>query len=347
MSMAKRMAERTNNIQAEPVKRAPVAETPATSTGRLLDVQLRVNEAIDRADAAEARAAMAEAERTAIETSLADARKQLETLENGSSGLAKDVEISGLVEVEGRRRVLSADEYAELRANLDANPLMHPIVYMPLGDGRNEIISGHNRVSIYRELGRDRIKGVPFTGTKTEAELGAAFSNLLAPSLPDFEKYRQFVRMQDLSGLSQSDIIRLSGLTQGHVARIFSFSNLPEEAKQLISRNPHRLGGHAAQKLAMLTEKGHGTGVVDAIKQLMSDGAITQEKAVSLATPKTPVAVAPAVQTFNRGKRKVCEMSVRNGVIGLRFNGKEGQAVATEWSEKIAEFIRTNLILAD
>lgn len=347
MSMAKRMAERTSNIQAEPAKRSPSDDAPRTSTGRLLDVQLRVNDAIDRAEQAEARAASAEAARLEMERSLAESRRQLEALENSASGAAEDVDINTLVETEGRRRVLSSDEYAELRANLSVSALMHPIVYMPLPNGKNEIISGHNRVSIYRELGRDRIKGVAFSGSRAEAEMGAAFSNLLAPSLPDFEKYRQFVRMQELSGLTQSDIIRLSGLTQGHVARIFSFTNLPQEAKDLVAKNPHRLGGHAAQKLAMLSEQGHAARVVEAVKQLVENSALTQERAVGLATPKAAQQASPAVQTFNRGKRKVCEMSVRNGVIGLKFNGKEGEAVAAEWSEKIAEYIRSKLLHAE
>ena len=347
MSMAKRMAERTSNIQAESPKRAPVSEVPRTSTGRLLDVQLRVNEAIDRAESAEAKAANAEAARQAVEQSLADALKQLDALATSSSSAAKDLDINTLVEVEGRRRTLSPDEYAELRANLAASELMHPIVYRPLGDGQNELISGHNRVSIYRELGRDRIKAVPFTGSKAEAEMGAAFSNLLAPSLPDFEKYRQFVRMQELSGLSQMDIIRLSGLTQGHVARIFSFANLPAEAKELISKTPHRLGGNAAQKLAMLSEQGHAAQVVNAIKKLVEDSTLTQEKAVALASPKAHKPAAPQVQTFNRGKRKVCDMSVRGGVIALRFSGKQGESVASDWSEKIAEYIRTHLLVGN
>jgi ParB family chromosome partitioning protein len=346
MSMAKKMAERTSSIDADRSKRlgASTDAAPATSTGRLLDVQLRVNEAIDRADVAEERATKAEAARIALERSLDDAKQQLAELEASSSAAGEDILVSSLVEVPGRRRILSSEEYEELKSNLTASALIHPIVFMDAGAGKNEIISGHNRVRIYRELGRERIKGVRFSGTQEEAEMGAAFSNLLAPSLPDYEKYRQFERMRDLSGFSQSDIIRLSGLAQGHVARIFSFANLPQEAKELISQNPHRLGGHAAQKLAMLSEQGRSEQVVEAIAKLVVDSTFTQEKAVALASPKAKVTSAPAVQTFSRGKRKVCEMSVRSGVIGLRFTGKEGDALATNWSERIAEFIRSELL---
>ncbi|WP_250479938.1 MULTISPECIES: ParB N-terminal domain-containing protein [unclassified Caballeronia] len=344
MSMAKRMAQRTSNIQVEPTKVESQPDIPRTSTGRLLDVQLRVNEAIDRAENAEARAVSAEAARRAIEQSMEEMRAQLQKLEASSPRLANDVDLDSLVEIEGRRRVLSHEEYDELRANLASSELIHPIVYRPLEDGKNELISGHNRVSIYKELGRTRIKGVPFAGSQADAELGAAFSNLLAPSLPDFEKYRQFVRMQRLSGLAQTDIIRLSGLAQGHVARIFSFANLPDEAKEIIAKKPHRLGGNAAHKLAMLSEKGHSIKVIDAIKQLVANDGLTQERAVALATPKPTKRPAPEVETFTRGKRKVCDLSVRSGVIALRFAGRDGEAAAYEWREKIATFIKAELL---
>jgi ParB family transcriptional regulator, chromosome partitioning protein len=43
------------------------------------------------------------------------------------------------------------------------------------------------------------------------------------------------------------------------------------------------------------------------------------------------------------GKKKLCDVSVRSGVVGLRFAGKEGGSKAAEWGEKIAAFIRAEL----
>lgn len=276
---------------------------------------------------------------------LAEMRQRIEELESGAAGVVNsELDISTLVEVPGRRRILSAQEYEELRANLAANPLIHPIIYRPLPDGRNEIISGANRVAIYRDdLNRTKIRAVPFTGTDAEVELGAAFSNLLAPELPDFEKYRQFQRIQRALGFTQADIIRASGLAQSHVARILSFDNLPEEAKQVLATKPHRLGGTAAAKFAALAQQGQGTAVVAAIKTLVESEDMTQDRALALAVPPRPTTMPNPVTTFNHGKRKVCDMSVRNGVIGLRFSGKDGAGAAEEWSRKIAEFIRNEL----
>jgi ParB family chromosome partitioning protein len=278
------------------------------------------------------------------EKELQQALDRIKELEAAGTSDAHEIEISTLVEIPGRRRVLSAQEFTELRGNLAANPLTHPIIYRPLGDGRNEIVSGNNRVAIYRdELHRAKIWGVPFTGEPSQIELAALFSNLLAPSLPDFEKYRQFLRIQEHQGLSQADIIRLSGLAQSHVARILSFDNLPAEAKELIATNPHRLGGTAAAKFAALAQQGRGAEVTSAIKALVDSDEVTQEKALELAAPAKAKAAATVADPIMIGKRKLCDVSVRSGVIGVRFAGKDGDKKAARWGEKIAAFIRTEL----
>jgi ParB family chromosome partitioning protein len=278
------------------------------------------------------------------ERELQSAMKRIEELETAGVGSSQEVAIETLVEVPGRRRVLSEEEYQELRTNLESNPLVHPIVYRPLGDGRNEIISGNNRVAIYRdELNRATIRGVPFNGTDAEVELGAAFSNLLAPSLPDFEKYRQFKRIQQNLGLSQADITRMSGLAQSHVARILSFENLPEAAKQVVATRPHKLGGTAAAKFASLAQQGRVEEVTKAIDALVNSVDMTQERALALASPTRPKAARPSVMTINTGKRKFCDVSVRSGVVGLRFPGKDGEAMAEEWARRIANFIQSEI----
>jgi len=71
---------------------------------------------------------------------------------------AAEVDLSDLVEVEGRRRVLSQQEYAELKANIQHNKLTTPVTVRPLGGGKYEIVSGHNRVSIFKEMG---LKSIP------------------------------------------------------------------------------------------------------------------------------------------------------------------------------------------
>lgn len=335
MNIAKRLTERTSSIQSDPARVAaatkPSEQQPRTSPGRMFDAQHLVSQAEAKLDTAE--------------RELAEARNRIQELEtSGAAAGATEVDISSLVEVPGRRRVLSPSEYAELRDNLASNPLIHPIVYRPLGDGRNEIVSGANRTAIYRdELRRTKILGIPFSGDAKAAELGATFSNLLAPSLPDFEKYRQFMRLQDESGFTRGDIIKASGLSESHIQRILSFDKLPAEARRAIASRPDRLGGNAAEEFASLVTAGHGESVTKAIQALVADEAITQKQALEMAKPKASKPAQAPARAINIGKRKLCDVSVRNGVIGLRFSGRESDASAQEWADKIEAFIKREI----
>lgn len=348
MSMAKRMAERTSGIQAEPRKKGASSSenSPVTPTGRLLDVQIRVNEAIDRAESAEARANAASTEANKLRHELNAARERLQSLQatGASDAGVAEIDIATLVEKPGRRRILSPTEYAELTANLASNALVHPIVYRALGDGRNEIVSGANRVRIYRdELGRRTILGVPFTGDEKQAELGATFSNLLAPSLPDYEKYRQFARLQVEFALSRQDIIAASGLSTSHISRILAFDKLPDAARELIAKRPDRIGGNAAEEFAALAAAGNGDEVLKAIQTLVEDEKMTQKRALEMARSKPARRPQAESREINVGRRKLCEVTVRSGVIGVRFAGKEVDGIAEKWADKIEAFIRTEI----
>lgn len=343
MSIGKRLAQRTAGIELSenPSPSQNLGGAALTSPGRLMSATSRIVEAEDRAIAAERNAEV-------VKLELENARRQIEALQqSGSSVGATEIEISTLVEVPGRRRVLSPVEYSELRDNLQRNPLIHPIVFRPLGDGRNEIVSGNNRVAIYRdELGRTKILGVPFIGDAKSAELGATFSNLLAPSLPDFEKFRQFVRLQDESGFTRSEIIEASGLSKQHVSRILSFEKLPQEARNAIAQRPDRVGGNAAEDFAALVGNGNVELVVKAIQALVSDESLTQKRALELAKPKSEkVAPAALARTITIGRKKLCDISVRSGVIGLRFAGKgsDAEAAAQMWADRIEALIRREI----
>lgn len=334
-----KLLDKTAALQPnQPNLRPARADSPRTAPGRMFDIANKLNEAEDRAIAASAEADEAKKQ-------LQDALTQVELLKqagNATTGVV-EIAVSSLVEVPGRRRVLSPTEYSELTANLAESALVHPIVYRPIADGRNEIVAGNNRVAIYRdELKRETILGIPFVGDERQAELGATFSNLLAPSLPDYEKYRQFTRLQDEFGYTRAGIIKASGLSSSHVARILAFDHLPAAARDVIATRPDRIGGHAAEEFAALAKDGNVDGVVAAIKALVSDETMTQKHALELARPKIEKPAPPAARSINVGKKKLCDVTVRNGVIGLRFSGKEGDATAKAWADKIEQFIRSH-----
>ena len=317
MGIGDRLLAKTANIgskPSEPAQPRPVNTEPRTSPGRLMDAQHRINTAQARI-------------------------KELETQLEERAAL--EVPLDALVEVTGRRRKLTAEQFQELKSNLARHALATPILVRALPEDRYEIVAGHNRVAAYRELGRTTIRANVASIEEGEIEFAAFFSNLLSPSLTDFEKYWNFKRLQELSGLSRTEISESAGLSKSHVTRIFSFDALPDAAKAALAEKPERLGSNAAQKLAALVEAGKSEKVVEAVRRLVDDENFTQDKAVALAAEK-PRTVAPSATVVRSGRRKVCEISTRNGVVGVRFFEKDATD-AEQWGQKIADFINKTL----
>lgn len=323
MSAGSRLLNRTSGIVArnpgdEAARSGDKGRAPRSSPGRTLMVQGQLSSA---------------------EAKIKELEQQIES----QSGA--EIALDCLVEVDGRRRKLTPEQYAELKANLSAHDLATPVLVRSLADGKYELVAGYNRVSIFRELGRATIAATIIKADEPEkVELAALLSNLLAPSLPDFEKYEQFGRLEALTGLSRSQIASSVGLSSSHVHRIFSFEDLPEAAKLSLRVNPHRLGSAAAEKLAKLTREGRLAQVVAAITKLVEDEDFTQEQAVSMATEKkfVPAANSRTPTVINVGRKKFCEISSRPGVIGIRFH-QDSVDQAADWEEKIAAFIKNEL----
>lgn len=248
-------------------------------------------------------------------------------------------------EVDGRRRKLTPEEYEELKENLGRHPLGQPITVRRKSNGRYELVAGHNRTAVFRDLGRTSIPAFVIEVADDQVEMVAFLSNLLSPALSDFEKYWNFKKLALISGLTHAAIADSTGISRPHVTRIMQFDGLPEAALNLLSQKPARLGANAALKLAKLAQEGHEANVTEAVKKLVADDTVTQEQAVALAAPKAtknaPNA-APA-ETVKVGKQKFCDISIRNKVIGVRFANSVSDDDAAAWAKKFAEFMKAEL----
>ena len=130
MGIGDRLLAKTANVgtkPTEPAQARPADSEPRTSPGRLMDAQNRINSAQARIKELEA---------------------QLE------DKAALEVSLDSLIEVSGRRRKLTPEQFQELKNNLAQHALATPILVRTLPGDRFEIVAGHNRVAAYRELGR-------------------------------------------------------------------------------------------------------------------------------------------------------------------------------------------------
>jgi len=141
-----------------------------------------------------------------------------------------ELPLTDLHEVPGRKRHLTIEQLSELKANLANNPLTTPIAVRRREEGGYEIIAGHNRVNAYRELGRTKILSVVFEMTEDEAERSAFYSNLLSPSLPDFEKFMGLRARMEHGKLTQEQVAKEAGVTQQSVSLLLSFSGLDRKS---------------------------------------------------------------------------------------------------------------------
>lgn len=275
---------------------------------------------------------------------IAKLREIVQQFENSGSGHPSDVDISLIDEVEGRRRHVSQDEYLELVENLRGNPLAQPVVLRRKPEGRFEMIAGHKRWDAYRDLGKQFIPARIVDVDEVQANKLAFYTNLLAPNMSDYEKYWNFRQL--LGGgttLTHEQLAESAGLSRQHVSRILRFDALPDEVKDMLVNKPERLGSDAAQSLAQIAANGRAKEVVDAVRKLIDDDSMTQERAVKLARGEISATKAPPEKLVVRtGKKNFCEITARSGVVGVRFS-KAAAPTSTDWAKKIHEFIQAEL----
>jgi len=259
-------------------------------------------------------------------------------LERDAKERPRELDLDALVEVEGRRRALTPEQYEELRENLRTNPLIHPVTVRPLDGGRFEIVSGANRARAFRDLGRTRISVSVLTVDDNGVERAAFFANLIQSELPDYEKYQGFARERRRTGKSQEALAKEAGVSSSALSMLFAFDELPDEALRLIETRPSAMGMSCAAQLAKATPK-HGERVVEAVRRLVA-GEITQKEAakyaVAAAAPerrqKPPEAVA-----IKAGRQEYCRYLGRAASIRIDFKSPEKRAAA---EDAIAEVLR-------
>lgn len=224
-----------------------------SAPGQVMEFALQRDQAVRRAEEAESR--------------VEELKSQLRNAK--AEGGSMELDLDSLHEVEGRRRKLTTEEYEDLKNNLEHNPLASPITVRVRLEGGYEIVSGNNRVHIYRDLGRPKIKAWLAEATDEEAEDLAFFANALAAKLPDYDKYRGYERiMKKHPSMDQQTLARRVGISDSQLARLLAFRSLPDGAHILLQEHPHLIGATTAEALATLTKKGRGEYVIEALQKL-------------------------------------------------------------------------------
>ncbi len=247
------------------------------------------------------------------------------------------VKIADLKIIEGRKRQLSATEFAELKANLEAFPLVNPVAVRALPGGTFELISGHNRVQAFIELGRDEIDAYLVDLGDEQIVPAAFYSNLLSPSLPDYEKYLGFKNLQDATGKTQTELARESGLAKSMISMLFAFDDMSPAAHALLSSQPHLVSATLAAKLRSLPR------AEEAIAGLAA-GDMSAQQALAFATgkpEKRPAVPRSGPVIIRNGKSRFAEISMRGTTAVIKM-ADEGQM--SELMTRIETMIREHML---
>lgn len=313
---ANKASSATSGAQDKMPIKSPTASV--TSPGAVLMYQEQVRSAESRAELAE--------------TELAILKEQTK----GSF----EIELSKLVERPGRRRKLSPQDFSELRENLKNNELIHPISVVASSNGLYEIVSGHNRVDIYRDLGKQAIKAVEIKVSEVEADSLAFFANLMQTPLGDYEKYLGFVRMKERSSATQKELSLSSGVSETTLSALMAFGRLPADALAILSQHPAALGMNAAVELAKLYESRTTSAdqLVECLVEL-ADGKITQAEVIAKCKRAnlTVNRARPTVSKIKAGRFDYCKVSIIGNSLRIDF---KDEVLRAEAESKIAELLK-------
>ena len=136
---------------------------------------------------------------------------------------SSEISVNSIIEVPGRRRILSSEKYSELIENLRCNQLATPLTVRSIGGGKFELISGHNRLQAFKDLGRTTIPAAVVDFDEVAAIKGAFYANLISDTLPDYEKFRGFKQIMAHTGQTQIEAAKDAGISTSAMSQNKSY----------------------------------------------------------------------------------------------------------------------------
>lgn len=275
---------------------------------------------------------------------LKEAKSNVEKLENENKQLRVNygkslvIAIDNLISSPLQTRKLDTKRVSDLAEHLANNELTTPVVVRPSSTHTDkfEIIAGHHRVEAFKKLGRTEIEAIIRPMDDEEAEKRIFFDNLMAPDLPDFEKYKGFAALRKRTGQSYDALAKDAGISKTLVTYYFSFEKLPAKALNVLNKHPGIVGANAAQKIATL--KADETKIVTALQKVVS-GELDQKRIIAFLKNDEMSNTEPKnkERVFRRGEETVCTLQNKSDrIFTLTFNKGFD---TSDWYQKITAFI--------
>jgi len=266
---------------------------------------------------------------------IADEDKKLNGQRSSSLGAPCLIPIDLIDESPYQTTRLSEEKVAELSSNLATNPLSSPIVVRQKPSLRFELIAGRHRLAAYKRLQRKEIEGTIKELDDEQAEKLVFYDNLFGPNLSDYEKYLGFAQRQKNKKLTQQELAREAGVSQGLISKLMSFDGLPSDVSQVMEEYPKAIGVlHASEFVRLSNEK--PSLAIQAIQKIAT-GELTQKAALAwiknggTEPPKKVRREDDLEQAIKMGTKPYAKMLLRENRLLVTFSDTdEGLEL---WSE--------------
>jgi ParB family chromosome partitioning protein len=123
----------------------------------------------------------------------------------------------------------------ELKMSIEAHGILQPLIVRKNGN-RFELLAGERRLRAAKLAGLSEIPVIVKEISEQEAAAVTLVENLQRDDISFFEEASGYERLANEFGLTQNDIARLVGRSQSAVANKLRLLKLPEEIKEIISR---------------------------------------------------------------------------------------------------------------
>jgi ParB family chromosome partitioning protein len=170
------------------------------------------------------------------------------------------------------RKEFRPEELAELKASLEANGLLQPIVVRPGGANSYELIAGERRLRAATQLGWADIPVVVRDIDDRTLLTLALVENLQRADLNAVEEAEGYQRLIDDFGLTQQSVAELVGKDRSTIANTLRVLQLPESVRQMV-RDRQLTLGHARALLTIEDDQA----IVATAREILEKGLSVRE----------------------------------------------------------------------
>lgn len=130
---------------------------------------------------------------------------------------------------------IEEDDLRELMSSIQANGVLQPVILRPRDDGY-ELIAGERRWRAAMMAGLAEIPAIVREASDRQVAILALLENLQREDLHFFEEAEGYARLLSEFELTQEELARQVGRSQGSVANKLRLLRLPEAVREIISR---------------------------------------------------------------------------------------------------------------